>query len=161
MKDQTKQRVIKLLESHQERTKLIELLHYELAHPKCVSESEMIEALALTHGEGGGRPSGRISDKTLYIALSYQERTAEINRIGANEIAEQLAAMEHEQERLKHYVTLLSKRHREVIELYYFKKMSPEDVAKQIKVCVRHMHSIKAKAVDELVSMYEYVDALR
>ena len=103
----TKAYVVGLLETYQKRSKQIELLHYELSHPARVSENEMIGALALAHGEGSGRPGGHASDKTLYIALNYQERTEEANQLGADEVVEQLVALEKEQERLKYYVSLL------------------------------------------------------
>ena len=112
--------VVGLLESYQKRSKQIDLLHYELSHPARVSENEMIGALALAHGEGGGRPGGHASDKTLYIALNYQDRTDEANQIGADEVVEQLVALEKEQERLKYYVSLLKARHKKVIQMFYF-----------------------------------------
>ena len=77
---ETKAYVVTLLESYQKRSKQIELLHYELSHPVRISENEMIGALALTHSdEGGGHPGGHASDKTLYIALNYRERTDQLN----------------------------------------------------------------------------------
>lgn len=54
---------------------------------------------------------------------------------------------------IRHYVTLLNRKHREVIELFYFAKIIPEDVANHMGVCVRHMHSIKANAIAQLASM--------
>ncbi len=159
----TKTYVVGLLESYQKRSKQIDLLHYELSHPARVSENEMIGALALAHGDGGsgGCPGGHASDKTLYIALNYQERTEEANQLGADEVVEQLVELEREQERLKYYVSLLKRRQKKVIELFYFEGMTQDEVANSLEVTVRYVHSIKAKAIDELVSMYEYVEALR
>lgn len=157
----TKAYVVGLLETYQKRSKQIELLHYELSHPARVSENEMIGALALAHGEGSGRPGGHASDKTLYIALNYQERTEEANQLGADEVVEQLVALEKEQERLKYYVSLLKARHKKVIQMFYFDEMTPDKVAEALQVTVRYAHSIKSNAINELVSMYEYVDSLR
>ena len=157
----TKTYVVGLLESYQKRSKQIDLLHYELSHPARVSENEMIGALALAHGEGGDRPGGHASDKTLYIALNYQERTEEANQIGADEVVEQLVTLEKEQERLKYYVSLLKARHKKVIQMFYFDEMTPDEVAETLQVTVRYAHSIKSNAINELVSMYEYMDGLR
>lgn len=74
---------------------------------------------------------------------------------------EQLVELEREQERLKYYVSLLKRRQKKVIELFYFEGMTQDEVANSLEVTVRYVHSIKAKAIDELVSMYEYVEALR
>lgn len=152
--------VVGLLESYQKRSKQIDLLHYELSHPARVTENEMIGALALAHGEGGDRPGGHASDKTLYIALNYQDRTEEANQIGADEVVEQLVELEREQERLKYYVSLLEERQEKVIKLFYFEGMNQDEAAEQMAVSVRHIRSIKTKAINELVSMYEYVDGL-
>ena len=162
MNIETKAYVVDLLELYQKRSKQIELLHYELSHPARVSENDMIEALALAHGDGeGSRPGGHASDKTLYIALNYQARANRVNSSTAEEVVGQLVTLEREQERLNYYVSLLNERQRKVIKLFYFEGMTQDEVADALDVTVRYVHSIKAKAINELVSMYEYVDALR
>lgn len=158
---ETKAYVICLLESYQQRSKQLELLHYELSHPAHVSEKEMIEALALGHGDGQGHSGGHLSDKTLYIALNYQTRTDRMNGETHDEVAKQLVTLEQEQERLKYYVSLLNERQKKVLQLFYFEGMTQDEVADKLEVTVRYVHSIKAKAINELVSMYEYVSALR
>lgn len=157
----TKTYVVGLLESYQKRSKQIDLLHYELSHPARVSENEMIGALALAHADGGTPPGGHASDKTLYIALNYQKRIEEANQIGTDEVVEQLVELEREQERLNYYVSLLKERHKKVIQMFYFEAMTPDEVAETLRITVRYAHFIKSKAIGELVSMYEYVDALR
>jgi len=153
--------VISLLETSQERKRKIALLHYELEHTVHTSEDKMISAMALGHGDSAGCTEGHVSDKTLYIALNYQERTEEANQIGADEVVEQLVTLEKEQERLKYYVSLLKARHKKVIQMFYFDEMTPDEVAETLQVTVRYAHSIKSNAINELVSMYEYVDGLR
>lgn len=157
----TKTYVVGLLESYQKRSKQIELLHYELSHPAHISESEMIRALALARGEGeGSRPSGHASDKTLYIALNYQARTDRMNGDTAEEVVGQLVTLEREQKRLTYYVSLLDERPKKVIKLFYFEGMTQDEVAERMEVSVRYIRSIKANAITELVSMYEYVNGL-
>ena len=154
----TKTYVVGLLESYQKRSKQIVLLHYELSHPVHVSENEMIEALALAHGNGeGGRPGGHASDKTLYIALNYQARMDRMNGDTAEEVVGQLVTLEREQERLNYYVSLLDEHQKKVIKLFYFEGMTQVEVADALEVTVRYVHAIKAKAIKKLVSMYEYV----
>lgn len=162
MNSETKAYVVDLLESYQKRSKQIGLLHYELSHPTRISENEMIEALALSHGDGeGSRPAGHASDKTLYIALNYQARANRVNGDTAEEVVGQLVTLEQEQERLNYYVSLLDERQRRVIKLFYFEGMTQDEVADVLEVTVRYVHAIKAKAITELTSMYEYVNALR
>lgn len=153
--------VVGLLESYQKRSKQIDLLHYELSHPARVSANEMIGALSLAHGEGGSGHSCHASDKTLYIALNYQDRADHINGDSVDEIAGQLVVLEREQERLKYYVSLLSDRQKRVIQLFYFEGLTQDEVADALEVTVRYIHSVKAKAITELVSMYEYIGSLQ
>lgn len=157
----TKTYVVGLLESYQKRSKQIDLLHYELSHPARVSANEMIGALALAHGEGGGRPGGHASDKTLYIALNYQERTDQANTDASSEVIERLVALEREQERLKYYVSLLAERQANVIRLTYFEGYTQEDVAAKLELAKRTVQMLKAQAINDLAAMYDYTTELR
>jgi len=57
----------------------------------------MIDGMALGHGDGmGGSGKGRISNKTMYIALNYQEKMDRMNAEAANEIAQRLLELEGE-----------------------------------------------------------------
>ena len=154
---ETKAYVIGLLESYRKRAKQIELLHYELSHPTDISENEMIGALALAHGEGGGT-GGHISDKTLYIALNYQQRTESANQGTRTEIVSQLVELEDQQERLNYYVSLLKARHAELLRLLYFEGYSQEECAKKLDVAARTVRRIKDDAIDELTEMYSFTE---
>ena len=88
--------VISLLETSQERKRKIALLHYELEHPVHTSEDEMISAMALGQGDSAGCTEGLVSDKTLYIALNYQNRTEKLNADIKEEIVVQLVELERE-----------------------------------------------------------------
>ena len=154
---ETKAYVIGLLESYRKRAKQIELLHYELSHPTDISENEMIGALALAHGEGGG--TGRhISDKTLYIAMNYQQRTENANQGTRTEIVSQLVELENQQERLNYYVSLLKARHAELLGLLYFEGYSQEECAKKLDIATRTVRRIKDEAIDELAEMYSFTE---
>ena len=93
MNQDIKTYVVNLLETCQERKQKIALLHYELKHPAQISEIEMINAMALGHGNSGsGHTDGHVSDKTLYIALNYQNRVEKLNTDTREEIAIQSAS---------------------------------------------------------------------
>lgn len=57
-------------------------------------------------------------------------------------------------------MSLLDKRQEEVIKLFYFEGMTQDEVAERMSVSVRYIRSIKAKAINDLVFMYEYVNGL-
>ena len=159
---ETKAYVVALLESYHKRSKQIELLHYELSHPVRISENEMIGALALTHDEGGsGHPGGHASDKTLYIALNYRERTDQLNNSASKEVVEHLVTLEQEQERLKYYVSLLTERQASVINLTYFEGLTQDEVAERLDIAKRTVQMLKAQAIDALAAMYDYTKQLR
>jgi len=46
-------------------------------------------------------------DKTLYIAMNYQETAANLNNESQGEIVSMLIPLEREIDRLEHYVALL------------------------------------------------------
>ena len=158
MNNDMKSYVVNLLESCQERKQKIALLHYELEHPAHTSEDEMISAMALCHGDGSnnGHTNGRISDKTFYIALNYQDRASKLNSDTKQEIVLQLVELEQEQKRLEYYTDLLEKRQNLVIRLAYFEGLPWDEVAEKAGVAVRTVHKIKNKALDQLAEMYQY-----
>ena len=163
MNIETKTYVVGLLESYRKRAKQIELLHYELAHPVRVTANEMIGALALAHGDdsGSGHPGGHASDKTLYIALNYQDRANQANKSASREVVDHLVTLEQEQERLKYYVSLLPDRQVSVIKLTYFEGRTQEDVAEKMELAKRTVQMLKAQAIDALTAMYDYTMQLR
>lgn len=160
MDNNTKVHVVNLLESCPERKRKIALLHYELDHAAQTSGREMIEAMALGHGEGGGHTGGHISDKTFYIALNYQSRADKLNADLKKEIVEQLVELEQEQRRLEYYISLLEKRQSLVLRLAYFERMPWDEVAQKAGVTTRTIHKIKNHALDQLAEMYQFTGGL-
>lgn len=161
MNTDMKEQVMRLLETYPERERQIALLHYEMQHSAHISPEEMIDGMSLGHGDGmGGSSMGYISNKTMYIALNYQERMDRLNAEAANEIAQRLLELEAEQDRIRYYVSLLEKREAEVLRSFYFEGCSWEDTAKKIGVVLRSVYKIKNKAIDHLVELYTYTTSL-
>lgn len=152
-----KAHVINLLESYPERERQIALLHYEMQHTAHVSPEEIIDAMSLGHGDGlGGSSKGHISDKTMYIALNYQEKMDRMNANAISEIAQRLLELEADQDRLRYYVSLLKKREAEVIRLFYMEQMTMDDVEKGMHLSAKTLRKLKNQAVDALTAMYEF-----
>lgn len=160
MNTDMKAHVINLLESYSKRERQIALLHYEMQHTARVSPEEVIDAMSLGHGDDMGGSKGHISDKTMYIALNYQERMERMNAEAANEIAQRLLELEGEQDRLRYYVSLLEKREMEALRLFYFEGRSWEETAKELGVVLRSVYKIKSKAIDHLADLYAYKTGL-
>ena len=151
----TRAYVVDLLESYPKRMQEIALLHYELEHPAHISTNEMISAMSFSHGDGVVRSSGHVSNKTLYIALNYQDKTEKINADTTEEIVKRLVSMEHEQERLAYYVSLLDQQQKTAINRFYFEGISWEKIAQELQVAVRTIYKIKRRALDRLADLYE------
>ena len=114
--------ILQLLKTYRERERKIAILRYELANPAKVSDIEQIEAMSYAQGDGLGRTKGRISNKTLYIALNYKEQVNRVNAGVTNDIASRLVELENEQNRLVYYVSLLDKRSEDVLRLAFFEQ---------------------------------------
>lgn len=149
--------VTNLLETCQERRRNIALLHYELEHPVRTSETEMISAMALSHGESCGHAGGYVSDKTLYIALNYRNKADRMNAETREEIVLQLVELEQDQERLEYYISLLDERQASVLQLLYVKRLPQGEVEKMLGLSAKTVRKLKNEAIDALAEMYEFV----
>ncbi len=157
-----KAHVTHLLESYPERERQIALPHYEMQHTARISPEEMIDGMSLGHSDSmGGSGRGYISNKTMYIALNYQERMERINEENMNDSADRLLQLEREQDRIRYYVSLLQGREADVIRQFYFEGYSWEETAKKVGVALRSVYKIKNKAIDHLAELYGYTAALK
>ena len=78
-----------------------------------------VQNMNFRHDDSLGHSAGHISNKTLYIALNYEEQAERMNAESAHEIAKELFALECEQRRLTYFIGLLDKRQAEVIRLVF------------------------------------------
>lgn len=147
-----------LLETYQERRRQIEVLRYELAHLKKVSDIEQIEAMMYGHGDGTGRSNMEISNKTYYTAINYEEQTERMNSEVVHEIENELFALETCQNKLMYYVNLLQKREADIVKMCFFENVPKKDIADRYGLTCRTIDRIKSSAVESLVEMYEYAD---
>ena len=161
MSAEMKEYVLNLLDTYQERERKIAVLRYELAHPAMVSDTEQIEMMAYGRGDGSGCTKGRVSNKTLYIALNYEEQTERMNVEAASEIANELFVLEQSQKKLMHYIGLLEKRQADVIRLAFLEKVPTKDIAAQYGLTQRTIDRIKKTAVECLVEMYTYSERFK
>lgn len=150
-----------ILTKYSETQRRIEMLRYEMAHPTDVSAEEMIEALAFGHGNHSGTAPGYISNKTLYIALNYQDKMQKANEGTKNEIAIQLTKLEKQQERLLYYIGLMDKQDAEVIRMTYMDGMDNDQIAAKLGVSARTVRTRRTKAIDLLCDMYAYTASLQ
>ena len=161
MSAEMKNYVLNLLDTYQDRERKIAVLRYELAHPARVTETEQIEAMAYGRGDGLGHTKGRVSNKTLYIALNYEEQAERMNTEATNEIANELFELEQTQKKLMYYIALLDKRQADIVRLVYLDKVPTGEVAEQYGLTYRTIDRIKKASVEGLVEMYAYSERFK
>lgn len=154
MSNLSKNYVMTLLQNYRATKRKIEQLRYELEHPAKVSPDEMIEAMNFTKGDGEGRPSGSVSNKTLYIAMNFQSAADEANAALTHDLVSRLVPLEQEINRLEHYVALLEPRQAEVIRLAYFEGHTWQQISAKTQITTRTLYKIRNQAVEELAEMY-------
>lgn len=152
-----REQVIRILEEYPDIQRKIALLRYELAHPSLASADEMIESMAFAKHESIGQVKGHISNKTLYIALNYQEQMEQANMDVIDDVSEKLIELERMVDRLHYCISLLDDRQAQVIRLYHFERKTWEEIADNMALSVRTVQKTKSAAVDKLVEMYCYV----
>lgn len=158
MNAEMKNYVIKLLETYHDRERMIAVLRYDLEHPAKVNSSEQIEAMNYGCRDDIGNVKGHISNKTLYIALNYEEQAGRLNAEAAREVADELFGLEQQQKKLLYYVSLLEKRQANVIHLVYMERLSTKTVAERYSLTSRTIDRIKREAIEDLAEMYACSD---
>lgn len=156
MSAESRSKVISLLESFHEREQKISLLKYELINFPRASPGEVIDGMGLGHSCELSPHSGYISNKTLFIALNYQDRAEQINGETLKDILEELGEVENIQNRLTYYVSILAPQQKKVIQRFYFEDRGWEEIAKEVKVALRTVHKIKNQALDKLAEFYDF-----
>ena len=153
--------VEELLRTYHRREREIAVRKFELSNFTGISEGEQIGAITFGRGEGSFRAPGHISNKTLHIALNYQEQTSRVNSEALHEIADELAKLELEQRRLCYYVSLLEKRHAQVLELIFFEGLTKEAAAKKMGLAPRTIQQTQKQAIDALTELYSDLRGLQ
>ena len=147
--EQTKirEQVIDDLKQYPELKKKVILLRYEQEHPAKISDSEVIDSMALSRPVSDGiRPAGFISDKTMRIATQFRDKKDRLNQETIMEIAQELYTVEQQISKLEFYVSQLEEKQAEVIRKYYFE---------------RTLLKRRDDGLDALVSIYSYIGQVK
>ncbi len=158
MEKDMNQYVLSLLENYPQMIRRIELMRYELRFTKAVTPQEMIEVM--TYARKGTQGIADMPHDVPGIALSYRDITERLNQEIISEALEKYMGLLREQDRLLHYVNLLSEREREIITAYYFDQRSWSEISKSLGISPRTAYAIRSQAVDELVTMYSYANQI-
>jgi hypothetical protein len=164
VKDKTdKGKIIGILKSYPHKKRQIEQLRFELAHPAEIGADELIDALALAGkpAEEGGIRGGRVSDRTMAIAMRYRDMADGMNDDTTALIAGELRALEAETERIEHYVSLLGAGQASVIRRHYFDGVAWFELECELHMSRRSLFHCRDTALGELAAMYDFITKVK
>jgi predicted DNA-binding protein YlxM (UPF0122 family) len=155
--------IIRLLKSYPLKKFQIEQLYFELEHPSRVGEKALIESLSIgTHPVGGaGARSGHISDRTMAIAMQYQDIMHNMNNETVSEILREIRSLEAEIQRMDLYLTFLEDKRAQVIRLHYFEVMSLSHTARELMLSKRTIIKYHKEALHQLDGMFSFIDNVK
>ena len=156
----TKSEIIALLKRYPEEKRKIEQLRFELEHPARIGENELIDSLSV-RPLGESRVGGHISNKTMKIALQYQNTLHHMNSETVTDIAQDLRSLESEIRRIEHYVSLLDEQKSNVISMMYFERKGICELENECQLSRSTIYRTRNEAIDDLVSMYMYLDIIK
>ncbi len=161
MSADAKKCVLHLLEEYRMNIRKIAQLRYELEHPALVSPAEIMEAMTFAKGTGeGSRPTGYVSDKTLYIAMNYQDTASRLNDESREEIVSKLIPLEREVDRLEHYIQLLPKQQATLLCRHFFDGVGWNELCAEMRLSPKTLRKLREEAIDALAEMYEFAGVL-
>ena len=138
MNQDTRAYVLQLLESYHERERKIALLCYELGHQANVASSG-----------------------TLYCTCGSAELASQLNWDVTDRMVQQMEMLKQEQARLLYYIALLDEQESTVIKMFYCDNKTMENIAKDIGSALRTAYKVKDRALEHLVSLYDFATSLR
>ena len=144
--------VMKDLKGYPQLKKKAALLRYEQEHPARISDSEVIDSMALSAPMGSGvRRSGFISDRTMQIAAQFRDKRERLNQETIMEIEQELHSVEF-------LVSRLDPRQAEVIRRYYFEGRTWGELQQEMHLSPRALIKRRDEGVDALARIYDYLE---
>lgn len=160
--DTVREQVIDDLKQYPELKKKVILLRYEQEHPAKISDSEVIDSMALSRPVSDGiRPAGFISDKTMRIATQFRDKKDRLNQETIMEIAQELYTVEQQISKLEFYVSQLEEKQAEVIRKYYFEGKTWGELQREMHLAPRTLLKRRDDGLDALVSIYSYIGQVK
>lgn len=157
-----KKQVIADLKEYPVLKRKLALLQFERSHPPKITEDDVIDGMALSRPiDDTIRQTSYISNKTMRIAMEYQDRKDYLNHETMREIVDEMTEVEASLQKLEFYVSQLEPKQAEVIQLHYFEGITWAELQKKLYVTSRALLKRRDSAIEELVSMYRYLGRIK
>jgi len=131
-----KTQILKMLENYPLNIRKIAQLRYELEHPALVSPAEMMEA------------------------MNYQETAARLNDESREEIVSKLIPLEHEVDRLEHYIQFPPGQQATLLRRHFFDCVGWSELCSEMRLSPKTLRKLREEAIDALAEMYEFAGVL-
>ena len=157
-RERIREQVVEDLKEYPDLKKKVILLRYEQEHPARISDSEVIDSMALSRPIcDGTKPSGFISDKTMRIAAQFRDEKDRLNQGTMMEITQELHHIENRISKLDFYISQLEDDQAEVIRKYYFERKTWGELQQDMHLSPRTLIKRRNDGLEALVSIYEYI----
>lgn len=148
--------VIYLLEHYNQMRSEIDTLKFELRNLSRMKDTEMIEAMTFSSPlkDGEKVDSGSVSDKTIEIALSYQEKLERMRKTARQAVSSRLSDLCTTTERLDFYLSKLPAAQAAILKEYYFENYSWRDLQELKGISAKTLLRHRDDAIRRLTDMY-------
>lgn len=154
----SKEDIINKLKSYNKLCRAGEQLRFEIDNFRpIVSDNEMIESLCFSSEDGERVATGRISDKTQSIALSYMDKTVTANVRHREELLRELEKVEMGVMRLDFYLTLLPEQVSSILKMQYFEGLPWDKITERLSISRATLKRLREEGISELVEYYNRI----
>ena len=149
----TYEKLVELLENYRSNERKVKVLQFELANRSQLTGSELIEAMSLSVPEGLGGLTGHISDKTMRIALQYDDLAYNMNVEAKEAILHELVPLQAQQDKLKYYISLLEN-NGEFLVAYYVEGRTWNQLEEKTQLNLRTLRRRRNEQISRLLDLY-------
>ena len=160
MLSEVKKYVIQILDDYLSTNCQINLLQHELSSFMPITPEEMMETMVYAKREGGASARMQASDKTARIALTYRDKTDQVNESVQTSILDQLRPLLIRKERLDYCMLQLSPIHNKILHEMYMQHKDTKMIASEMHLSERTIQRYRDKAIHELTAMYELLEKM-
>ncbi|MCD7752244.1 MAG: hypothetical protein LUI10_10990 [Lachnospiraceae bacterium] len=152
------ERIVDLIKQYPEKKQELAVLQNQIKNFKGVSEREVIDSMQFSSPQGERVQSSVISDKTAKIAISYCERTKQINDEWYSYLVEQYTTLRDELEFFEFALTQLSGQLSGIMHDLVIEQNTWERTMERYHISRKTLWRYRQKAITELDRLYEMRD---
>ena len=146
-----------LLTSYKELKRTLELLAFRINYFSGLSGDHIIEELTFTSPQGERVTTSGVSDKTLRIALAYQNTSYEQSKEILEELVRRHGALKTDLDFLEHCITLLENELSNVATDLFIKGMDSTQIGAKYNLSRSSINRYRLKAIAEITKMYQEI----